>query len=193
VVACSRKLGLCWILFVVGVLPVAFIAPRGLASAWIPILGLLAYAAISVVALRDAVLKLAGRTSWKPAAQVVLFLLAARFMVRMHENMRYVYNAFQPEYNRIEDVRLSLKKLCPAVRKGSRMLVVTNPFGDNYSILFLVNLLYGDSTIQVQQLFRFQPRPDAAALAAYDYVFDFQDGKLIRLNPSAYAEARSGI
>jgi hypothetical protein len=40
---------------------------------------------------------------------------------------------------------------------------------------------------------RFKPRPGAAALAAYDYVFDFKDGKLIRLEPAAYAKTRSGI
>jgi hypothetical protein len=193
VLAGSRKLAFCWILFVVGVLPVVFLAPRGLGSAWIPFVGLVAYGAISIVGLRDAVLKLAGRVAWKPAAQVVLFLLAARFMVRVHEDSRPRYNAFQEQYNSIESVRLSFKRLCPDVRKGSRMLVVTDPFGDNYNVLFLVNLLYGESTTQVHQLFRMNPKPNAAALAAYDYVFDFKDGKLIRLDPAAYAKAQSGI
>jgi hypothetical protein len=171
----------------------AFIVPRGLASAWIPMVGLLACGAISAVALRDAVLKLAGRLSWKPTAQVVLFLLAARFMVRVQGDVRVMYNAFQPEYNSIENVRLSFKRLCPEVRKGSRMLVVTDPFGDNYNVLFLVQLMYGDPTTQVHQLFQFNPKPDAAALAKYDYVFDFKDGKLIRLDPAAYAKAQSGL
>lgn len=193
VVAGSRQLGVCWILFVVGVLPVAFIAPRGLESAWIPIVGLLAYGAILAVALRDAVLKLAGRMSWKPAAQVVLFLLAARFMLSAHTNARPMCNAFQQQYNRIQDLRLSFRKLCPEVRKGSSMLIVTDPFGDNHDVLFLVHLMYGDSTTQVHQLFRFNPKPDVAALANYDYVFDFKDGKLIRLDPAAYAKSQSGL
>ncbi len=193
VVTGSRKLGLCWILFVVGILPVAFIEPRGIVAAWIPIVGLLAYAAISVVALRDAVLRLAGRVSWKPAAQVVLFLLVARCMVRMHGDVRVMYNAFQPEYDSIQNLRLSFRRLCPEVRKGSRMLIVTEPFGDNYNVLFLVHLMYGDPTTQVHQLFRLNPKPDAAALAKYDYVFDFKDGKLIRLDPAAYAQAQAGL
>jgi hypothetical protein len=193
VVAGSRRLAFCWIMFVVGVLPVVFLLPRGLGSAWIPFVGLLGYGAISAVALRDAVLKLAGRVSWKPAAQVVLFLLAARFMVRVHDSERYMYNAFQEQYNSIENVRLSFRRLCPELRKGSRMLVVTDPFGDNYNVLFLVHLLYGDSTTQVHQLFRLNPKPDAAALAKYDYVFDFKDGQMIRLDPAAYAQAQSGL
>ena len=193
VLAGSRKLGFCWILFVVSILPVAFIEPRGLASAWIPFVGLVAYGAISLVALRDAVLKLAGRLSWKPAAQVVLFLLAARFMVRVHGDVRVMYDAFQPEYDSIQDFRLSFDRLCPEVRKGSRILFVSDPFGDNYNVLFLVHLMYGDSTTQVQQLFRLNPKPDAAALAAYDYVFDFKDGKLIRLDPAAYARTQAGF
>jgi ABC-type multidrug transport system fused ATPase/permease subunit len=193
VVARSRKLGVCWILFAVGVLPLAFIPPRGLAASWIPTVGLLAYAAIAAVALRDALLKLMHRMSWQPAAQVVLFLLAVGFMVKVHDSMEYVYNAIQPQFNSIENVRRSFRKSCPTVRKDSRMLIVTDPFGDTYSILFLVQLLYGDSTIQVHQLFRFNPKPDAAALASYDYVFDFKDGKLIRLDPAAYARAQSGL
>ena len=190
VLAGSRKLGLCWILFAVGILPLAFIPPRGLASAWIPFVGLVAYGAITLVALREAVLKLAGRLSWKPAAQVVLFLLAARFMVRAHGDVRICTTPSSQEYDSIQDFRLSFRRLCPEVRKGSRMLVVTDPFGDNYSVLFLVQLLYGDPTVQVHQLFRFNPKPDAAALASYDYVFDFKDGKLIRLDPAAYAKAQ---
>jgi hypothetical protein len=189
----SRKLGLCWILFVVGILPMAFIPPRGLVAAWIPALGLMAYAAILAVALRDAVLKLAGRLSWKPAAQVALFLLAADFMLKVHVGMWHMCNAFQPQYNSIESLRLSFGKLCPTLRKGSRMLIVTDPFGDNWSVVFLVHLLYGDPTTPVDQLFRFNPKPDAATLATYDYVFDFKDGKLIRLDPAAYAKAQSGL
>jgi hypothetical protein len=193
VVAGSRKLGVCWVLYVVGILPMAFIAARGLAASWIPIVGLLAYAAISVVALRDAALRLAGRMSWKPAAQVVLFLLAARFMIRAHDDMRMIYDASQPQYNSIEDARRSFGRLLPTVRKNSRMLIVTDPFGDNYSVLFLVQLLYNEPTVQVHQLFRFNPKPDAAALANYDYVFDFKDGKLVRLDPAAYAKSQSGL
>jgi hypothetical protein len=192
VVAGSRKLAFGWILFVVGVLPVAFIYPRGLGSAWIPFIGMVAYGAISAVALRDAILKLAGRMSWKPAAQVVLFLLAARFMVRVHDDAQGMYNAFQEQYNSIENVRMSFRRLCPHLGRGSRMLLVTDPFGDNYNVLFLVQLMYGDPTIQVHQLFRFKPKPDATALAKYDYVFDFKDGKLIRLDPAAYAKAQAG-
>jgi hypothetical protein len=192
VLAGSRKLAFCWILFVVGILPVAFIYPRGLGSAWIPFVGLVSYGAILAVALRDAILNFAGRMSWKPAAQVVLFLLAARFMVRVHEDSRTRYNAYQAEYNSIESVRLSFKRFLPELKKGSRMLVVTDPFGDSYSVLFLVHLLYGDSSTQVHQLFRYNPKPDGAALGKYDYIFDFKDGRLIRLDPAAYAKAQAG-
>jgi hypothetical protein len=189
VLARSKKLGLCWILFVVGVLPLVFIAPRGLASAWIPIVGLMAYGAISAVALRDAVLKLSGLLPWKPAAQVALFLLAAGFELRLQGDARFMYDAMQREYDKIQNLRLSFRKLCPELRKGSHMLIVTEPFGDTYDVVFVVHLLYGDSTTRVDQLFRLNPKPDAAALASYDYVFDFKDGKLIRLDPATYSKA----
>jgi hypothetical protein len=127
VVARSRKLALCWILFVVGILPMAFIALRGLAASWIPTVGLLAYAAILAVALRDAVLKLAGRLSWQPAAQVVLFLLAVGFMVRAHDSMQNLFNACQPQYDSIEDVRRSFRKLCPTISSSGLTRSLTRP------------------------------------------------------------------
>ena len=192
ILARSRKLALCWLMYVIGVLPMASIYPRGLTAVWIPTAGLLVYTAVAAVSLRDAMLWLLRRTSWQPAAQVALFVLAACFMLKAHPDSRFMYQAWMPEYNGIEDVRVALLQLCPTVPKGSKMLFVTDPLNGSYSTVFLVQLLYHDFTGQVDQLFRFDKKPDAQTLAKYDYVFDFVNGKLVRLDPAEYARKASG-
>jgi hypothetical protein len=192
VMAKSRKLALCWLLFFAGILPMAFIPPRGLPAAWIPLAGLFAYAAVAAVGCRDAVLRLAGRVSWKPAGQLVLFALVAWFMIQVHPGNGYIYDAMRTEYNSIGDVRRTLREFCPAMPKSSRILFVTDPLNGTYSTVFLVELLYRDQSFQIDQLFRFDHAPNATELAKYNYVFDFVDRKLVRLDPARYAKEHAG-
>jgi hypothetical protein len=192
VMAKSRKLALCWLLFFAGILPMAFIPPRGLPAAWIPLAGLFAYAAVAAVGCRDAVLRLAGRVSWKPAGQLALFALVAWFMLAVHHGNGGMYDAMRIEYNSIASVRIALNELCPAMPKGSRILFVTDPLNGTYSTVFLVELLYRDRSLHIDQLFRLDNAPNAAELAKYNYVFDFVDRKLVRLDPARYAKEHAG-
>jgi hypothetical protein len=187
VVVRSRKLALCWLLFFAGILPMAFIPPRGLPAAWIPVAGLLAYAAVAAVGCRDALLRLARRVFWRPAAQLALFALVAWFMLDAHPGCGDLYEAMRTEYAKIGDVRIALGGLCPAMPKGSKILFVTDPLNGTYSTVFLVELLYRDRSFQVDQLFRLDPAPNAAEMAKYNYVFDFVNRKLVRLDPARYA------
>jgi hypothetical protein len=191
-VAKSRRLAFCWLLFFAGILPMAFIPPRGLPAAWIPVAGLFAYAAVAAVGCRDAVLRLAGRVSWRPAGQVVLFALVAGFMLTVHRDGASMYEPMRTEYNSIRDVRIALHKFCPSMPKGSRVLFVTDPLNGSWSIRFVAVLLYRDRSLQADQLYRFDPAPNAAELAKYDYVFDFVDRKLVRLDPARYAREHGG-
>ena len=187
VLARSRRLVLCWLLYFAGVLPVAFIAQRGLASAWLPTAGLLGYAAILAVSLRDAILTWLRRTLWRPAGQVLLFLFAACFMIEVHPGNRHLLYAWQAEYSSIREVRESFQKLCPVIKPHSTVLIVTDPLDGTFATVFLIHLLYRDSSIIINQLFRFDKPPGREQWAGYDYIFDFVNGKLVRLNPADYA------
>lgn len=187
VIARSRSLGIGWLLFFAGILPMAFIGSRGLPAAWIPLAGLFIYAAAAAVLLRNALLKLFRRWSWKPAGPVVLFVLAGWFMLKAHHGNRFIYEAWQPEYTSIRGVREDFARLCPAMPKGASVLIAQEPLNGTFSIFFLVQLLYRDSTSRVQQLFRFDPKPDAATITSYDYVFGFENGKVVRLDPAEFA------
>jgi hypothetical protein len=114
-------------------------------------------------------------------------------MIEVHHGNENVYEAMRTEYNSIGSVRIALGEFCPAMPKGSRILFVTDPLNGTYSTVFLVELLYRDRSFQVDQLFRFHRAPNAAELAKYDYVFDFVDRKLVRLDPARYAKEHAGI
>ncbi len=182
----SRALVVCWVIYAVGVLPIAFLTGRELAAAWIPAVGLLIYAAVLTVSLRDVILTRLRAARWRPAGQVLLFIFAACFMVRFHPGNRHILYAWQNEYASIREVRESFRRLCPVMKPKSRVLIVTDPLNGTYSTVFLVHLLYRDSSIIVDQLFRFEKPLERAQWAGYDYIFDFKEGKLVRLNPADY-------
>jgi len=183
----SRALAFCWILYFAGLLPMAFIGTRGLTAVWIPTAGLLLYGAIVVTGLRDAALQRLRLGFLRPAAQVGLFLLTGWFLLHTHTGIRGLWESWQEEYGSIRNLRSAMLRFCPAMPKGARMLFVTDPLNGTYSTVFLVQLLYRDSTSRVDQLFRFDPKPSPSELAQYQYVFDFVDGRLIQLDPEEYA------
>jgi hypothetical protein len=186
----SKELAVCWVIYFVGVLPVAFVEGRGLAAAWLPVTGLLVYAAILAVSLRDLLSKRLRRASRWAAGQVALFAIAAVFTLRVHSDNTAGYEAWKAEYTSIREVRESFRKLCPAMKPRSTVLIVTDPLNGTFSTVFLIHLLYRDSSLIINQLFRFNKPPGRAELAGYSYLFDFVDGELVRLDPAQYAATR---
>jgi hypothetical protein len=184
----SRALIVCWILYFVGVLPIAFLSGRGLAAAWVPAVGLVIYAAVLIVLLRDSALARLGTVRWRPALQALTFVAVFWLVVRVHPPSRaFLYSWQTGEYPTISSVRESFIKLCPSMKPKSTVLIVTDPLNGTFSTVFLIHLLYRDSSIIVNQLFRFEKPLARARWAGYDYIFDVKDGKLIRLNPADYA------
>lgn len=183
----SRVLAVCWVLFFGGILPMAFIGQRGLTAVWIPTAGLLIYAAHCAVQLREAVTQRLGGQRWRPLAQAAVFLWAGYEMILVHPSIRHRWTAWQHEYASIRNLRESLIRCCPQMPRGASMLFVTDPLNETYSTVFLVQLLYRDPESRVDQLFRFEQPLTPAEIATYDYIFDFANGKLIRLDPIEYA------
>lgn len=147
---------------------------------------MLIYAAVAAAALRDELLRLARRLSWKPAGQVVLFLLAS-WLVTQQGGLQQKYEAFLPEYNSIREIRRSFARLCPRMTKGSAVLIVRDPLNGSCSTTFLVRLMYGDYHAVVDQGFRYEHPITRADAVRYKFVFDCEGGKLARLDPAAYA------
>ena len=98
-----------------------------------------------------------------------------------------VFYSWQSEYSSIRKVRESFQELCPSMKPRSTVLIVSDPLKGTFSTEFLIHLLYRDSIIIINQLFRFDKPPGREQWADYNCIFGFVDGKLVRLNPADYA------
>jgi hypothetical protein len=175
----SRVLGVCAGLFMIGILPVAFIPLRSVQAALIPIAGLAIFAA---TLLNSARRRLAGR--WQTASAAVIFAAAFLFMLKVHPDTGSSWEAWQTEYTLIRNVRQQMAQLHPRMPKGGKMLIVTDPFGHfDWASLFIGRLLYRDGTLAVDRVAKLNPKPGPAEIARYDVIMTWQDGKLIDLKP----------
>lgn len=179
----ARSRALLWssALFVIGILPLAFIPPRGLAAALIPFSGLAMYAAVLLVTLCRSLMEAIDRpgSGFGLASGAVLFALLAMLLLRVHPHAWGFHRALsEGEYALIRTAREQLRTLYPALSPQARVLFVTNPFGDSYDIVFLIHLAYRNDQIVVHQLRRLRTPPD---FASYDHVLEWCDGRFQEL------------
>ncbi|MEN6605816.1 MAG: glycosyltransferase family 39 protein [Bryobacteraceae bacterium] len=179
----SRVLGFAWLFFTVGFLPMAFIPPRSPNAIYVPLAGIALYGAALLVEIREELMRLARLPQWKPAGQVLLFLALACFLIHIHTTIDDSLRAFQPEYDQIRRVREEYTQHHPTMKRGARILILKDPFKEYpWATIFITGLLYRDPAMYVERLELTEAKPDAAGLAAFDYIFTFEDDKLIELD-----------
>jgi hypothetical protein len=156
----SRILVLGWLLFTVGILPVAFIPNRGLDATIIPLTGLAVYASWWLVRLRRV----------PPAILFVAVGLTLVWAFREHVTLE----PYKREHDQIASVVRQFRRLHPSLPAGTRILVLHDTFEERYTWAnaFIVALAYRDQSISVVR----SPNP-----AAVDLVVTFDDGKLVEI------------
>jgi Dolichyl-phosphate-mannose-protein mannosyltransferase len=180
----SRVLVFGWIMFTVGFLPMAFIPPRSLHAIYLPLTGLALYFAVLLVELRGRLLQLSGPEFSRPAGQALLFIALTLFLIRVHPGTESNYNAWLKEYRQIRSIQEQYKQLYPSMPPESRVLILKDPFGQyNWASIFVIRLVYRDPSIHVDRLETMNPKPDAAAVATYNYILTFEDDRLIEIDP----------
>src|SRR5262249_48827117 len=159
------RLKFCWLFFTIGVIPIGFISPRGLYAVYIPIAGLAIFLSIWLV-------RAAGR--FHHAARAGLFVIAAIGLAALHyRNGSPNVTAITAEEHHIRDVILQLRQVRPEPAKGSRILLLKDPFeGRVWDSTFLLRLAYRDNDLVVDRAGR-ETDPDK-----YDYVWSFEESKL---------------
>ena len=181
----SRVLAFAWLYLMLAPLPVAFILPRGAAQYYVCVFGWMLYAAVVVVRIATFFTRGIPLPEW--------WLTRARGAILFAVSMAILYSAFKPlGYADIASVTEvaplnralaeQLHAAAPAIRHGSRLLFLNDPISpDIFDLLFLVRLSYGDRTIEVARVKQMPQRPSDQEIAAYDYVFDYSDGRLVVL------------
>jgi hypothetical protein len=177
----SRALIWSWALFTIGILPLAFIPHRGLAAAIIPYAGLVIYVAVLLADARSRLLKAVGLEGRRMqlGSQLALFVAAGALVLQAHGGAWSFRQALsEHEYGPIRTVRDQLRALYPSLAPATRLLFVSDPFGNSYDIVFLVHLAYRNNKIEVHQLRRLKAAPD---FGSYHHVLEWCDGRFAEL------------
>ena len=176
----QKHLLLMWFFLWIAPLPITFIPDRGGPNLYIPVLGwAMVVASVFVwlagIAVRSRALR------WAPAPValgVIVTLGMAAFWVKTEREDRQVSpdirNPGQLTWSVIQQVRA----VQPSVPPGSRIYVVRGPF-DGWDMKFIMELVYHDRSVHVW-LGEQTPLPPER-IEQMDYVFTFENGKLIRL------------
>ena len=181
----DRTLLFAWFLTTIGVLPVAFIAPRPMYAIYLPALGLALYAATTLVRL-GALVQALGRYRER-TGQVVLFVGLALLLGSAHADIAAKSQYFEkmtPQYRDIQSVIRQFRRLHPNLPTGSRVLLLKNPFeGQAMEVLspeFIVSLLYGRD-VDVDRAFAMDRELTPAEIANYDFVFTAEGSRIVEV------------
>jgi hypothetical protein len=179
------------LLFLGGILPVAFIHARALSAVYLPLAGLAICSAVLLEFVCSGLRRLGQQLVWQRLAFWLMFAAVGLFLVRFHPHSDYVYHALeQGEYAQIRDAREGLMQLHPEFPSGSRILIAGTPFpqySPGYNNMFLIRLAYRDKSLQVEELARFEKNGQAPNLADFDYVLSYEDGRWIDVDPATLA------
>lgn len=156
------------LVFPVGILPLAFVPPRGLDGV---------YVACAALALAlSALLLLFSRESWRFAGAAAMFVAVAFWMPGLTS-----MDGWDKEFHEIRGFHEGLKLLAPTIPAKAQIRFVKEPFGPEtpWASVFATRLLYRDMSIEVvgehnPDTKGFAPEKDFAA-------FEWREGKLYRL------------
>jgi hypothetical protein len=173
----------CWAYLLIAPLPIAFLIGRFQGSLYVPLAG---WAIFGAVVFTDLVQGAAEFLSREPlfrylGRQGLLALLVAlgvsywgRQMVRLRSDV--IRPAAAQMGMLTEDVINQLRALNPKVQPKTRVVFLNDPFVD-WDMTFIGMLWFGDRSVEIYTQ-RKQPLPPDE-LARAEYVFDFQNGKLV--------------
>jgi len=188
VVSRCRSLVFGVLLFLVGILPMAFIPTRALSAVYLPLVGLSMGAAVLLGFVCSGLRRMSERLAWQRLAFWLVFAAVGLFLIQFHPHNEYFYFAMQRgEYGQIREARERLQELHPEFPSGSRILIVKTPFpqySPGYNNLFLIRLAYRDESLTVEELAGFEANRKTPVFADYNYVLSFENGRWIDVDPA---------
>ena len=180
VAAITRRRCLLWGagFIAVGVLPLAFIPPRGGFAYLIPSVGWAVYA----TGLLDWLLqKLAGRSvRARKAAQTLVFVALLVVLAPWQRNWIEMHGrAAHNGQSLLQGYIGQIHALIPAPRKGAQILLLSDAVGDDWNVYFVIRMCYGDPKLQVYRMTVWKAHHVEVDPSGYDYVLDFIDNRFV--------------
>jgi hypothetical protein len=186
----SRVLWFSAVLFLGGIVPMAFIDPRALSAIYIPLAGLSMFAGVLLTFACSGLRRLSAHALWQPLAFLLVFGFTGLFLVRVHPDNEHIYVASTEQYTEIRNAREQLQQLHPDFPEGSRILIFGTPFpqySPGHNNLFMIRLAYRDESLEVQERARLEANGQPLVPADYDYWISYENGRWFDLDPAAVA------
>jgi len=175
----------CWAYMLITPLPIEFLSGRTQGTLYIPLAGWAVFASVVFLDLVEAAARfLAAEPLLRNLGRAgVCGLLIAGGVLLWAQRMDYIKTkvvepAAAQQGIQTWDVIQQLRAAQPHVRPQSRVIFLNDPFTD-WDMTFIAQLWFHDRTVHVynQRLQHLSP----ADVSRMDYIFDFQDGKLLQL------------
>jgi hypothetical protein len=173
---------------IASLLPVSFIPIRSGYPLYMPLVFWAAYAAISLVEIRQLVF---GNST---ASQVIL---AATLAVGVWRLDAYQQRRLAPQMNggsgwANELIAKQLKEFCPRLPRGAKFLFLSEWFPiDDYTMICLPRMLYGDRTLQIDRAKTMTRPPSGPPYTGYDHVFAFDEQDLLEFREGRWTRTPS--
>jgi hypothetical protein len=175
----------CWAFLILTPLPLAFLVEtRGAACLYIPLAGWAVFAAVVLTDVAGAVarflaapplFRLAGYAGWFAAILCAGFFFWAK--QNDHWKRTQVRHSMADVGRQTGAVLDQLRALNPRVKPGSLVVFLNDPF-DDWDMKFIAELWFRDPTLKFHLQRKVPLPPEALAKMT---VFDFQDGRLVRV------------
>jgi hypothetical protein len=173
-------------------LPVNFINPRGLYAIYIAVGGWSIYLSALCVYVRNRLYtSLWHRPALRPGAlepeRVIMLVLAPVILSAAYQVAPPIpWSEYGRAHSDLYHFHSELLRVQPSVTPGSRTLFLTDPFPpEEWMTQMVYGLTYKDPSLQVDRAKKMPSLPDASSFAQYQYVFDYQDGRLVRVKPTS--------
>src|SRR5262249_30287817 len=101
------------------------------------------------------------------------------------------YGAFRMEWltseqDEIRSILSQLGRRHPTLPSNSRILLLRDPFPKlEWTTVMMIRLFYRDNSLEFEQAGHLGSSPQTGDLGSYDYVWTFEDGKLVEIKGRA--------
>ena len=180
----SRELLFAWLLVIVASAPIAFVPPRGLPAYYIALVGYAMFVGVLLARARELVMR-----HRSPVAVIVsqAFVFTAVFVLMWRWNVSQgrEFPEHWEQLSLINRTAAEFRSHPEWFQPGSRILIVNDPFPDyQWATSFIALLVGKDKTIVVNTLVKLDPKPAREAIAGYNRVIGYKDGRYIEVDRS---------
>jgi hypothetical protein len=177
----APALRFCWCMMVVTPVPIEFLAGRGQGCLYIPMAAWVVFASIVLVGALRAIAEFLVRLL-RSADGVLALLLAGAAVLWCGQVQHWKDAAINPAAAQqgvlTREMIRQFQEMHVNIRPGGRIVFLHNPF-EGWDLAFIAELVLKDRKLDIH-LQDHNPLPDAE-IATADAVFDYRDGKLVRV------------